>query len=905
MRRLAIGVALLLGGALARTSQADKVHRLHRVGPDSVDLVVSVAWDSDDASAPGKDYLTDAFRQFASRTQQMTLGHVSVCTVYVYFDRRHADVADMIVADTADRSNADTGGIHSPSRHMWLYRNGRDAETFGNVMAHELGHYALNLGDEYPEPTADERNYAQAHVCDARVESVMGRSGSYAGTNLSVPGDYTERTHTPWVWKEGPHAGKTTGSKEARYADCDSLVEGSPSLAKEDATWRTAQWRRHQESAWETLIDSKSWGELPRKYESPRFARHPFSSLQELTEVPADLTPPAWDGGCFQVVFMEGSVGALFIDASLSMNEPAGLDPDPDKTKFAFAIEAALAYVDSVAPGNAVTIYLLSSSTPYLPVTWIAGTPSEQQSARNQIKAKIQQIQPATGYIGSTSISLGLQNAYTTLMSKETLGARHYALVLSDGNVIPDAWAVQPYADRRIPIFTVRFGSALSVRPEYDLLWKNTGGKRLTHLLMAVGFKQVRAHLDKSQTLGTHFFPQPLGGNEPPVEVETDVTAIDGSTAFEAHWAGDALYDVTLVAPDQSTITAQTLPPGVSYESMPGSAGFVVDAPMPGRWRTVITPSALATEGDLAVSIHSQSPLRLVVVAEGSGEYPEPWIVTARLAAPEPLVGADVVARFVDGPVSLPELALRDDGEGADQLAGDGVYTAVVSNVVENGSYSVEVEATNDSGAASIDAAALGHGSDQPPQPISAFVRNDAVVLEATNYHEMPQSAADAIHVRNDFTPVWGTINAPGDVAWYRFNGYATGRYLVMTGNLVENDGQPMRTRVTLYDADGSTELESQQGEDGRARLEVVVPANDQVYYLKVEHPDQGLGRFQLAVAPAEWFEEPNGKGGSSSSGGCALRGNPRVAPWSVLLALAALGVARRRSRRFDRERHG
>jgi hypothetical protein len=144
-RRTCAGkLALLLGCALARTSHAEKVHRLHRVGPDSADLVVSVTWESDDASAPSKDYLKQAFRQFASRTQQMTLGHVSVCKVYVYFERRHADVADMIVADTNGQSNADKGGIRSPSRHMWLYRSGRGAETFGNVMAHELGHYGLN-----------------------------------------------------------------------------------------------------------------------------------------------------------------------------------------------------------------------------------------------------------------------------------------------------------------------------------------------------------------------------------------------------------------------------------------------------------------------------------------------------------------------------------------------------------------------------------------------------------------------------------------------------------------------------------------------------------------------------------------------------------------------------------------
>lgn len=136
----------------------------------------------------------------------------------------------------------------------------------------------------------------------------------------------------------------------------------------------------------------------------------------------------------------------------------------------------------------------------------------------------------------------------------------------------------------------------------------------------------------------------------------------------------------------------------------------------------------------------------------------------------------------------------------------------------------------------------------------------------------MPQSPAGAVQVRNDLTPVWVSIDHPGDVVWLEFNGYKKGWYVAMTGGLIANDAGPMATRLTLYDTDGATELESDAQPDGRARVEVHTPGIDGKYYLKVEHTSGGVGRFQVAVAPGEWFQKRSGtRSGGGGEGGCRL----------------------------------
>ncbi len=893
-----VGVAALLA---AFGAEADSTHPFHEVTADSVDLVTSVAWSSTDAAAPNREYLTNAFRQFASRTQRMTLGNVSVCNVYVYFNKRHFDVADIVIEDTNGRSNADLGGLRSSSFNITMYRSGRSETTLGNVMAHEFGHYAFALGDEYVETTNGERAYTQSRVCDTTLKTVMGDSTTSNVLNLSVPGDYTQKGHVPWVWAAGKNAGKTTGGKENRYSDCSKLKAGKDSLPHEDAKWRTAQWRAHKQSAWETLINPKAHAELPRNFTSPKFGKHPFTKLSALESIPTDLTPKDWDESCFNVIFMEGSVGAVFFDSSLSMNDPAGVDPDPKKTKFEVAMDALLAYIDGLPAGNAIAVYKMGIDTePVIPVTWIQGTAAEQQAARTKLKADLQaKIKPYKFTIGSSSMSDTMLRAFALLFSPDTLGARHYGIVFSDGSVIPDQWAISPYTSARVPIFTIALGSLGDQTPQYESLPKATRGRQLTYLGGSINPKNVLRHLEKDNTLGTRIFPQGPKAGEPAATMDTDVTAVDGDARFGAYWSGTGNFDLQLVAPDKTVITPTQLPAGVSFAADANSAFFDVDSPASGRWQTVVIPPATPASGELELVAQGESPLGLTVNSEGSGKYPEPWIVTAGLATSKPVVGAVVVARFSGGPTAVPDLPLADDGENGDELAGDGIYSALVSAIVDNGTYPVEVQASNDSGKAQLDSNALGHGSDVAPVPIAAFQRKDNLELKATEYHDMPQTSAAALQVRNDLTPLWGTINSPGDVVWYKFNGYATGTYRVMTGNLVANDAQDMRTKVTLYDADGSSELQSDAQEDGRAGFDVRVPPADQTYYLKVEHPGQGIGRFQIAVAPAEWFNDgaAGSSGGGDSGGGCAIGGEERPGQLLVLLALAGWIVRRRRAR--------
>jgi MYXO-CTERM domain-containing protein len=114
-----------------------------------------------------------------------------------------------------------------------------------------------------------------------------------------------------------------------------------------------------------------------------------------------------------------------------------------------------------------------------------------------------------------------------------------------------------------------------------------------------------------------------------------------------------------------------------------------------------------------------------------------------------------------------------------------------------------------------------------------------------------------------------------------------------------------MATKVTLYDEDGKTVLGSDAGSDGRAWVEYTATSQNKKILLKVEHPGGGIGRFRVAVAPAEWFKQKNAgvdpaEGEDEGCGSCAATSSsgPGASAVTLTLLVLVLLVARRRRRR-------
>lgn len=125
---------------------------------------------------------------------------------------------------------------------------------------------------------------------------------------------------------------------------------------------------------------------------------------------------------------------------------------------------------------------------------------------------------------------------------------------------------------------------------------------------------------------------------------------------------------------------------------------FVVDSPETGEWTVEATiPTTILTDS-LAVSIVGEldgSNSRLdLAPASSSIASSQPLTFHATLArGGVALTGANVVAAVLLPDTTLTGIAVSDDGQGADPVAGDGVYSGTFSQTSDPGLYRVLVVA--------------------------------------------------------------------------------------------------------------------------------------------------------------------------------------------------------------------
>ncbi len=831
---------------------------------------MSVSWKISEAAAGQGDraYLETGLRSFADTIYEATEGRFKVCKVFVFDKRRNWGKAD-VVAEAKGRANAALGALREDSGQIRMFReidpigggpaHQYGAAVFGKVLAHEFGHYGLFLRDEYTEPqeaVPNEPPYLRPRPCDVQVQSLMGNPHSI--TALSLDTDYTGEDHPAWTLKE---ITSPAPDQRTKYLTCDKLdppPKGAPNT--ETAQWRTAHYRHYQKSAWRLLVEGPTRELLAREARSsPAFVG--FPSIAE-GGVPAKLKYPTFDGSCFQAIIMDGDYAVLAIDRSASMAKPNALNVP----LVSLAVAAAKDYVTSAPAGTTIAVLEFASDvTVVVPPTKIPL--GGEAPARAQINAAIDALAknpPA----GNTSLDAALMKARDLLLEGSAIGNSQYVVAISDGEVATQSWLLGQLVGLNIPVFTVAVRDAGSSVMQ-DVA-RQTGGAHRN----AKGWSQplIEAELKMQEPVGVRLYP--ASSSNAPLEAPTELSERDGATVFRASWKEGDKAVFELVTPDAGVVTPANLPPGISYEPSLEGASYVIASPVVGKYTPRLVPQSTST-GDRHIWARSDSRLSLSVDTVGGKQYPEPWFVRARLAAPQPVLGASVTGTLTSSVAGAAPhgVAFRDDGQAPDEQPEDGVYTAVIADVVEDGDYTLDVLALNPGGA-TVDPIGVGDdpGGADPAAPLSSFRREASLTLKAQGRFAMPQSPAGAVQVRNDLTPVWVSIDHPGDVVWLEFNGYKKGWYVAMTGGLIANDAGPMATRLTLYDTDGATELESDAQPDGRARVEVHTPGIDGKYYLKVEHTSGGVGRFQVAVAPGEWFQKRSGtRSGGGGEGGCRL----------------------------------
>jgi len=255
---------------LLSTSQLwSATHSLTRWEDGKFDLVVSLGWTPD---AADKTKLKTVFELFAQDVWTMTEGHHSIRRLYVYTPNtdtnkaRDWSKADIRFLNTADAANATIAGFKKTGR-IFVDDDLSDLSEVGHALAHELGHYAYAVYDEYKDDQGPKPGFP--HTNDTPKDSIMNYHWQWQ--NFSVPDDY------------------------------ESLTER-----------RTAHYRMYGESIWETLVADKVydslWGGLG--YLGYQNDRYLFSDLQGLDSPPLPLKKPT-DNPKLEIIYMEGSEACI------------------------------------------------------------------------------------------------------------------------------------------------------------------------------------------------------------------------------------------------------------------------------------------------------------------------------------------------------------------------------------------------------------------------------------------------------------------------------------------------------------------------------------------------------------------------------------------------------------------
>ncbi len=885
-RSAAIALAVAVGLATS-DSRADNRHRLREVRADSVDLIARVAWNWNappDGHA-SRAYLQTAMQQFANRTYSMTEGRLRICKVHLYYQRSVPE-ADIRV-ELEGRSHATIGGLRTGDAFIEAFtRMGAkrySADEYGDVLAHEFGHYGLFLKDEYTEKINMDAGYESPRHCDVTLNTTMAINHV---PNLSLPSDYDRADYPAWGLVESLRGQRLT--QEQKYLDCSNVTpapDGSPKT--ENAMWRTSQWRTWRMSAWELITGGPRRARMPAS-STMRTEFVPFRAIAE-PGIPRELRKPELKDSCHEAIFHDDSFVVLLIDGSNSMRAETGgtLPSGAPETYLDRAKRSALKYLETAPIGTTVSIVHFASS-----LTNVAEpTKIESDAVRTSLMGRIEGL---PGPNGNTGLDAALLRGEELVLKHNNVNNWQYIIAITDGTVVVSDWVRSRLAGFFLPVFTHGVGGP------------NTGDI-LGHLSRATRgafrnlqpwqHEHIMQQLPVDETVGYRFYGRPMGST--PLEEDVAVSEVDGATSFRALWKSTDKATFELVAPDGTVISPGALPPDGTYESHGSGATYYLPKPQVGKYKTRIVPMGTPT-GDFTMDTKSESPLRLKVEVTGSGTYPEPWFVRAHLTATRPVVGASVkgvLQKTAITGTTTTELKLRDDGVAPDELANDGVYTAAIATVRDDGAYELTVTADNPGGA-KLDANGVAHESEaaETPKPISAFTRTSTHALEAKSFREMPRTSADALKVRNDYTPLWIAIDKPGDAVWVSFNGYRGGRYVAMTGDTVPTTDQPIKTKLSLYAPDGTTLLAESAEPDGRALVPVhTAKDQDGVYFLKIE--GSAPGRLRVAVAPEDWFLATTPGGDEGGGDGCDCRAAGRAgSPWALTFAL--LYAIRRYARR-------
>jgi len=840
-----------------RVVTAQKVQSISAVSTDSskavFDITVSL---HNNPQGSEKVVYEEIFAHFADAVCEQTNGEHKLGKVSVFRENKHRSKSDIIWGER-EWPRANASGFGANGMHIWfgdVFPNGsgpgkdhdmlQDPQGAGYTLAHEWGHYAYGLFDEY-QGSADSGEPSTPINTDTATTSIMSNQ-----------------------WQA-----ITAGMQWLNHSTADTIGNID----------RTAQGRVYGKSAWDVLLqDAKDDPKLGRKTAQPNRTR--FLTLADNAPdvtTPLKIELPAEQASCqnqLDVVWVEGDIDMqVVIDRSYSMYGQAINN----------AKQAAKILVDATAEGS-TSMGLVTFSSDHnvqqdYPITKIE---SPDLSVKTELKAAIDAIREN----GSTALYDGSQLALENLTSfqlSENSGAPGVVFILADGDDNDSSYTQQQvinnYQNENIPIFSFGYGNASPTGPLLTLA-NETGGKYFsspTSLAEIVdAFLQANAVATDNQNLASStFIIDSLQSATQAIAVDS---GLDNINVFINHNANLDGVQLTLLDSNGNEVSdvafdcfdaAGTLSCSTNITSQQISSHGM------GEWQLQVanindTNNLTATVNVSAEPSLSGSYTVSVEGAQGNAvTYPAPMILTTAITKDKLITGANVEATITDPNQTSTNLEMLDNGLEGDAIAGDGIYS-VIAPYNENGIYQIEVNVNNEGGNAIYTTTGLLTATldgSVPEMEALPSIDENFVRISKTSIvvNDVPSSDGNDSYDSSDElvsnnTDLDGMIDGENDLDFYEINDIDTTKELVVR---VADLSLGMAPNLSLYKSDGTTAikenitLQSNPSKTDYVYYKLDTADLESKIYAAVKHEDATatMGGYQISAGePLNTDTPPN-----------------------------------------------
>lgn len=643
-----------------------------------------------------------------------------------------------------------------------------DPEASGYTLAHEWGHYVYGLYDEY-----------------RGQDDGLGKPVYWPRSS--------DNPSSPSIMNNQWRAAASHGG------DLDWLNHSTSNNYQAD----TGQGRAYGASGWDVLVRSPK--DDPRNGERKNLAsRRQYTALSAVAPTAADnwVRRETIGSGSdcrseLEIVWMEDED----LEIQLVIDRSGSMAGDP----IANAKVAAQTLVDVVPDGRTALGVVTFSGSASQEVA-ITPIPAPGAATKQTIKQEIGNISAfgTTALFDAADLALDGLEGYR---AAHHTSASRVVFLLSDGQDNSSSTTQESvtasYLAADVPLITFGYGD---FAPDGVLrqLADDTGGQFFssptTFSQIQQAFLAAISSVASTVTLSSFSAAAPPGASTAVASFAVDGTLESLSLLVNYGGAANAL-SLSLQSPSGpvsgAAFACQAAAGTNSCVAQIGSAALAAGGP--GTWNLVAMSSAASPVEVSGSVVATPAPGRTyeILAASASGTtvtYPEPIVVTAAVSQGAFITGVEVTATVTGPDGTVRELALRDDGQGADGLAGDGIYSLLLSYDAD-GTYGIDLRASNAAGNGRF--AREGYlpspdvnGQEPPPLPevpvaenFERLARLQVTVegVEASGGDDHPDAPpGTALPADNGDLP--GRIDAPGDPDYF---------------SIQTTPGQPLAVRVT------------------------------------------------------------------------------------------------------------